>query len=107
MFQYGRTKGFIHRLIASQLQQDETLVVDPESVVVTTGCQEAMVLALRVLRRDARDVVLAALPAYVGFLGAARLVDMPVRGASATSWASPRTSGPGSGPWSTGISTPR
>ncbi|MFJ5726867.1 aminotransferase-like domain-containing protein [Streptomyces paradoxus] len=80
LFQYGRTKGFIHRLIAAQLQQDEALAVDAESVVVTTGCQEAMVLALRALRRDARDVVMAALPAYVGFLGAARLVDMPVRG---------------------------
>ncbi|MCZ2526466.1 GntR family transcriptional regulator [Streptomyces sp. DJ] len=78
-FQYGRTKGFIHHLIARHLGNDERTVVDPEAVVVTTGCQEAMVLVLRALRRDDRDVVLAAYPAYVGFLGATRIVDMPVR----------------------------
>ncbi|MFE9883006.1 hypothetical protein [Streptomyces sp. NPDC005784] len=46
-FQYGRTKGFIHELIARQLEIDEGFTVDPESIVVTTGCQEAMVLLLR------------------------------------------------------------
>ncbi|MFH8342930.1 PLP-dependent aminotransferase family protein [Streptomyces sp. AM6-12] len=78
-FQYGRTKGVIHHLIARHLECDEGLHVDPESLVVTTGCQEAMVLVLRALRRDSRDVVLTAVPTYVGFLGAARLVDMGVR----------------------------
>ncbi|MBU7597453.1 PLP-dependent aminotransferase family protein [Streptomyces sp. P38-E01] len=78
-FQYGRTKGFIHHLIARHLEIDEQLTVEAESVLVTTGCQEAMVLVLRALRTDARDVVFAAYPAYVGFLGATRLVDMPVR----------------------------
>jgi (S)-3,5-dihydroxyphenylglycine transaminase len=79
LFQYGRTKGTITHLVARHLETDEDLRVDPESVVVTTGCQEAMVLVLRALRRDERDVVLAPAPTYVGFIGAARLVDMPVR----------------------------
>ncbi|MFE7173444.1 PLP-dependent aminotransferase family protein [Streptomyces sp. NPDC057616] len=79
-FQYGRTKGFIHELIARQLQIDEGLTVDPESIVVTTGCQEAMVLLLRALVRDRRDVVLAATPNYVGFIGAARVAGAPLRG---------------------------
>ena len=78
-FQYGRTKGFIHELIARHLETDEGLTVAPEAVLVTTGCQEAMVLVLRALRTDARDVVFTAYPAYVGFLGATRLVEMPVR----------------------------
>ncbi|MEV6019618.1 PLP-dependent aminotransferase family protein [Streptomyces sp. NPDC051997] len=78
-FQYGRTKGFIHELIARQLEVDEGLKVDPESIVVTTGCQEAMVLLLRALVRDARDVILAATPNYVGFIGAARVAGAPVR----------------------------
>ncbi|GGV02192.1 GntR family transcriptional regulator [Streptomyces litmocidini] len=78
-FQYGRTKGFIHHLIARHLAVDEGMAVDPESVLVTTGCQEAMVLVLRALCRDDRDVVLAAYPSYVGFLGATRLVGVPVR----------------------------
>ncbi|MFD6906879.1 PLP-dependent aminotransferase family protein [Streptomyces sp. NPDC060077] len=78
LFQYGRTKGTISHLVARHLEVDEGLHVDPESVVVTTGCQEAMVLVLRALRRDERDVVLAPAPTYVGFIGAARLVDMRV-----------------------------
>ncbi|MFE2533832.1 PLP-dependent aminotransferase family protein [Streptomyces sp. NPDC059371] len=78
-FQYGRTKGFIHELIARQLEVDEGLTVDPESIVVTTGCQEAMVLLLRALVRDGRDVVLAATPNYVGFIGAARVAGARLR----------------------------
>jgi (S)-3,5-dihydroxyphenylglycine transaminase len=46
--------------------------------VVTVGCQEAMFLVLRALRRDERDVVLAVSPTYVGLEGAARLADMRV-----------------------------
>ncbi|MGW2233305.1 aminotransferase-like domain-containing protein [Streptomyces sp. NPDC001759] len=78
-FQYGRTKGFIHEIIARQLEIDEGLTVDPESIVVTTGCQEAMVLLLRALVRDTRDVILAATPNYVGFIGAARVAGAPLR----------------------------
>ncbi|KAA8883907.1 aminotransferase class I/II-fold pyridoxal phosphate-dependent enzyme [Nocardia colli] len=78
LFQYGRTKGIVHELIAEQLRLDEGIDVDPESIVVTVGCQEAMVLVLRALRGDERDVALAVAPTYVGFTGAARLVDMPV-----------------------------
>ncbi|WP_240119407.1 MULTISPECIES: PLP-dependent aminotransferase family protein [unclassified Streptomyces] len=78
-FQYGRTKGFIHGLIARQLEVDEGLTVDPESIVVTTGCQEAMVILLRALVRDTSDVILAAEPNYVGFIGAARVAGAPLR----------------------------
>ncbi|MFE7576925.1 PLP-dependent aminotransferase family protein [Streptomyces sp. NPDC057521] len=78
-FQYGRTKGFIHDLIARQLETDESLTVNPEAVLVTTGCQEAMILVLRALFRDPTDVLLAATPNYVGFLGAARVVGVTVR----------------------------
>ncbi|HEU5469105.1 MAG TPA: PLP-dependent aminotransferase family protein [Actinophytocola sp.] len=79
VFQYGRTKGIIHHLIATNLQMDEGIAVDPESVVVTVGCQEAMFLVLRALRADERDVLLAVSPTYVGLTGAARLADLPVR----------------------------
>jgi (S)-3,5-dihydroxyphenylglycine transaminase len=78
LFQYGRTKGIVHELIARHLEVDEGISADPESVVVTVGCQEAMFLVLRSLRADDRDVVLAVSPSYVGLAGAARLVDMPV-----------------------------
>ncbi|NUT53436.1 MAG: PLP-dependent aminotransferase family protein [Saccharothrix sp.] len=79
VLQYGRTKGIIHELIAENLRLDEGVAVDPESVVVTAGCQEAVFLVLRALRVDERDVVLAVSPTYVGLTGAARLVDLPVR----------------------------
>ncbi|MEU4446717.1 PLP-dependent aminotransferase family protein [Actinosynnema sp. NPDC050801] len=79
VLQYGRTKGIIHELVAENLRLDEDIAVDPESVVVTAGCQEAMFLVLRALRADERDVLLAVSPTYVGLTGAARLVDLPVR----------------------------
>ncbi|GAA1552789.1 PLP-dependent aminotransferase family protein [Kribbella lupini] len=78
VFQYGRTKGIVHRLVARNLLADEGVTVDPEALVVTVGCQEAMVLALRALRKDSGDVLLAVEPAYVGITGAARLLDLPV-----------------------------
>jgi len=78
LFQYGRTKGVLHGLIAANLARDEGMSVDPESVVVTVGCQEAMFLVLRALRRTPSDVLLAVTPTYVGLTGAARLVEMPV-----------------------------
>jgi (S)-3,5-dihydroxyphenylglycine transaminase len=78
IFQYGRTKGIIHPLIARNLAADEGIAADPEAIVVTVGCQEAMVLVLRALRASPADVLLAISPAYVGITGAARLVDLPI-----------------------------
>lgn len=79
LLQYGRTKGIVHHLIARNLAVDEGITVDPETVVVTVGCQEAMFLVLRALRAGPADVLLAVAPTYVGLTGAARLVDLPVR----------------------------
>ncbi|MFG2197134.1 PLP-dependent aminotransferase family protein [Streptomyces sp. NPDC048639] len=76
--QYGRTKGIVHDLIAQNLARDSGIEADPEAVVVTVGCQEAMFLVLRALRADERDVLLSVSPMYVGLTGAARLVDLPV-----------------------------
>ena len=78
LFQYGRTKGIVHELIARQLRGDEGIDVDPEAIVVTVGCQEAMFITLRALRADERDVLLAVSPTYVGLTGAALLADMRV-----------------------------
>ncbi|MET8120055.1 PLP-dependent aminotransferase family protein [Micromonospora sp. NPDC005189] len=78
LLQYGRTKGIVHHLIARNLAVDEGITVDPEAVVVTVGCQEAMFLVLRALRAGPADVLLAVAPTYVGLTGAARLVDLPV-----------------------------
>jgi DNA-binding transcriptional MocR family regulator len=78
LFQYGRTKGIIHKLIARYLGVDEGITADPDSIIVTVGYQEAMFTVVRALRADERDVLLAVWPAYVGMTGAARLADLPV-----------------------------
>ncbi|MGW1838053.1 aminotransferase-like domain-containing protein [Streptomyces sp. NPDC002067] len=79
LFQYGRTKGIVHELIARQLELDEGITVGPEAILVTVGAQEALWLVLRALRATDRDVLLAVAPTYVGLTGAARLLDWPVR----------------------------
>lgn len=76
MFQYGPTAGRIRELVAESLRQDEDIDVPPESIVVTVGCQEAMLLAVRALISGRDDVLLVASPCYVGITGAARLLDV-------------------------------
>src|SRR5213083_1595094 len=49
-----------------------------ESIVVTVGCQEAMLLALRALISGPEDVLLVSSPCYVGITGAASLLDITV-----------------------------
>ncbi len=78
VYQYGPTAGQIRALIASSLRLDEGIDVDPEAIVVTVGCQEAMLLAARTLISGAADVLLVSSPCYVGITGAARLLDIEV-----------------------------
>lgn len=78
LFQYGRTKGQIHELVAETIGNDEGILAAPESVVVTVGAQEGMLLTLRALIRDPADVLLVSSPCYVGITGAARLLDVAV-----------------------------
>lgn len=78
LFQYGRTKGQIHDLVATTIANDEQIEVDPAAVVVTVGAQEGMLLVLRALIRDPQDVLLVGSPCYLGITGAARLLDVPV-----------------------------
>jgi (S)-3,5-dihydroxyphenylglycine transaminase len=78
IFQYGPTAGRIRELIASSLLEDENIDVPAESIVVTVGCQEAMLLALRALIAGPRDVFLVSSPCYVGITGAASLLDIAV-----------------------------
>jgi (S)-3,5-dihydroxyphenylglycine transaminase len=78
MFQYGPTAGRIRELIAASLRADENIDVPAESIVVTLGCQEAMLLALRALISGPQDVFLVSSPCYVGITGAASLLDIAV-----------------------------
>ncbi|KPA91717.1 transcriptional regulator with HTH domain and aminotransferase domain [Pseudomonas asplenii] len=78
IFQYGPTAGIIQGLVSKHLAIDEDLQVDPHAIVITSGCQEAILLTLRALCRDSNDVILAISPTYVGLTGAARLLDIDV-----------------------------
>ncbi|MET8229826.1 aminotransferase class I/II-fold pyridoxal phosphate-dependent enzyme [Micromonospora sp. NPDC005298] len=78
IFQYGDTAGQIRDHVARMLRVDEDVDVSPESIVVTVGAQEAMLLVLRALHADARDVLLVPSPCYVGISGAARILDIPI-----------------------------
>lgn len=79
LFQYGRTNGIIHDLIAKTVANDEGIEVSPEAVVVTTGCQEAMLLTLRALFGRPEDTLLVSSPCYVGITGVARLLGIRMR----------------------------
>jgi len=78
VFQYGPAAGRIRELIASSLLEDENVDVPAEAIVVTVGCQEAMLLVLRALIAGPEDVFLVSSPCYVGITGAARLLDIDV-----------------------------
>nr|WSX78817.1 PLP-dependent aminotransferase family protein [Streptomyces sp. NBC_00899] len=78
LLQYGRTNGYLGALIARMLLVDEGIEVPEQAVMVTSGCQEAMVIALRGLCARPGDVVLAVEPCYVGLTGAARLLGVEV-----------------------------
>jgi len=78
LYQYGPTAGQIRELIAASLATDEGIDVPPESIVVTVGSQEAMLLVLRALISQPEDVLVVVSPCYVGITGAARLLDVPV-----------------------------
>jgi (S)-3,5-dihydroxyphenylglycine transaminase len=76
LFQYGPTSGRIREVIVDWLRRDENIEVSPDSLVVTVGCQEAMVLAMRALISGPDDVLLVSSPCYVGVTGAARILNI-------------------------------
>ena len=78
LFQYGRTNGHIHELIARMLEKDEGIRVAPESIAVTVGSQEGMFITLRALFSRPTEVLLVGLPCYIGITGAAKLLGIEI-----------------------------
>jgi len=74
--QYNKTNGIINDLIARQLAADEGIAALPESILVTTGCQEGMAILLLGLIDPAGDALLVSDPAYIGVPGLARIMGM-------------------------------
>jgi (S)-3,5-dihydroxyphenylglycine transaminase len=78
LYEYGPTKGLINELVASALAQDLGLCANPEAIVITVGAQEAMLLVLRALCRSPADYLAVVEPCYVGMIGTARVLGVPV-----------------------------
>jgi (S)-3,5-dihydroxyphenylglycine transaminase len=74
--QYNKTNGVINDLIARQLAADEGITAAPESIIVTTGCQEGMAILLLGLIDPAEDAILVSDPAYIGIPGLARIMGL-------------------------------
>ena len=73
----GRTASCII-ISRARLLKDEGLKLDPDRLVITNGCQEAMLLLLLTLFTPPRDVLLATEPVYLGITAAARLLGIEV-----------------------------
>lgn len=76
--QYNKTNGVINDLIARQLAADEGISAAPESILVTTGCQEGMAILLLGLIDPAEDALLVSDPAYIGIPGLARILGLTI-----------------------------
>jgi len=76
LYQYGPSRGQINGLLAEALRRDEGIDVAPDALVVTVGCQEAMLLVLRALCAGADDLLAIVNPCFVGIGGAARVLDI-------------------------------
>lgn len=76
--QYGRTNGIIREAIARHLEVDEAIGVDADAIVVTVGCQEAMLVLLLALFEPEEDVLLVTCPTYIGITGLADLLGIRV-----------------------------
>jgi (S)-3,5-dihydroxyphenylglycine transaminase len=76
--QYGNTAGIIQDLLARHLTADLGIDVPESSIVVTTGCQEAMLIAALTLLDPATDTLLVSDPSYIGMTGVAELLGIPV-----------------------------
>jgi len=76
--QYNKTNGIINELIARELAVDEGIHVEPSSILMTQGCQEAMTVLLLGLFDPAHDVLLVSDPTYIGITGLAAIVGIEI-----------------------------
>ncbi|MFI6084295.1 PLP-dependent aminotransferase family protein [Streptomyces sp. NPDC051217] len=74
VYEYGPAQGLINGIVADALRRDHGIDVPPDSLVITVGAQEGMLLTLRALFASDHDVLAVANPCFVGMTGAARLL---------------------------------
>ncbi|HEX3463388.1 MAG TPA: PLP-dependent aminotransferase family protein [Candidatus Elarobacter sp.] len=76
LLNYGPTAGVVVDALADWVSDRSAVEIAPDGVIVTTGCQEAMMTALLALCEPRFDAVLVSDPAYVGILGAAAMLGL-------------------------------
>lgn len=76
--QYQKTNGVINDLIRQFLANDEQINVPANAIMVTNGCQEAMLIVLASLCEPGRDVLLVSDPTYIGITGVASILGVEV-----------------------------
>ncbi|CAM4484134.1 MULTISPECIES: aminotransferase-like domain-containing protein [Pseudoalteromonas] len=64
---YGPSAGIINPIIQKYLANDEDIQVDETNIVITNGCQEALLLACLNELKAPSDCALTIDPSYVGF----------------------------------------
>ena len=83
LYQYGSSSGQINEILSRAFSIDEGLICDPNAIVVTVGCQEAIFLTLRALCKQPSDILGVINPSFVGAMGAASVLGLNVVGVSA------------------------
>ncbi|WPB88484.1 aminotransferase-like domain-containing protein [Streptomyces malaysiensis] len=78
LLEYGPSRGIINGIVADALRRDHGIDAPANTIVMTVGAQEAMLLVLRALFRPAEGVLAVANPCFVGIVGVARLLDIDV-----------------------------
>lgn len=76
--QYNKTKGIINNELSLMLKNDEGIEVSPDSIVVTNGAQEAMIIILSTLCNPGNDIILVSDPSYIGFTGFAKIFGLEI-----------------------------
>ncbi|WP_339521595.1 aminotransferase-like domain-containing protein [Pseudomonas sp. EL_65y_Pfl2_R96] len=76
--QYGKTAGIINEIIAEHLQRDEGIkILNPESIVVCMGFQEAATLTLLSIFEEG-GILLVPDPVFSGITGIAKLLKIKI-----------------------------
>jgi (S)-3,5-dihydroxyphenylglycine transaminase len=78
LLQYGATAGIVCDVLADWIVDRTGASVDRDRVIVTTGCQEAMMIALLATCDPGTDALLVPTPTYLGILGAAMMAGIDV-----------------------------
>ncbi|MET9507642.1 PLP-dependent aminotransferase family protein [Streptomyces flavidovirens] len=79
LYEYGPAQGLINDIVADALRRDLGIDADPDSLVITVGAQEAMLLVLRALIASPDDLLAVSDPCFVGITSAASLLGAGVQ----------------------------